>query len=299
MQRSESEPATSRRSHWTIQQLLVWATEDFRRRHFDSPRLDADLLLVEALGVDRIQLIVDRERLLSPEELSRFRGLVRRRRTGEPVAYILGQREFYGLVFRVDRRVLIPRPDTETLVDVALQRTRRRYLFGRAADLCTGCGCVAIAFARQRPTWQVTAVDIASDAVAVARDNALRLGAVPTVRLRVGNLLAPLPEHERLDLIVANPPYVPTSEYESLEAPIRDFEPRVALDGGPDGLAVTTQIIRDAPTRLAPAGVLALEVGSDQGDRVAAAMAQAGLAQIARHRDYAGRERVVSAQQPN
>jgi release factor glutamine methyltransferase len=298
MQRGESGSAKDSRT-WTIQQVLVWATEDFRRRHFDSPRLDAELLLTEALGVDRIGLIADRERLLGPEELSRYRGFVQRRRAGEPIAYIRGQREFYGLVFHVDRRVLIPRPDTETLVDVALGRTRGRHLFGRAADLCTGCGCVAIAFAQQRPTWQVTAVDIASDAVAVARDNALRLGAVPTVGFRVGDLLAPLPERERLDLVVANPPYIPTSEYELLEVPIRDFEPRVALDGGADGLGVTARIIHDAPTRLAPGGVLALEIGFDQGDRVAAAMKQVGLGQIARHRDYAGRERVVSGQQPS
>jgi release factor glutamine methyltransferase len=293
MQR-EAAGSDSAATGWTIRRVLAWAAEDFARRQFESARLDAELLLGEALGVDRIRLVIDRERPLSSTELGRFRELVRRRRAGEPVAYIRGRREFFGLEFRVDPRALIPRPDTETLVDVALERTRRRDLFGRAVDLCTGSGCVAIAFARERPTWRVTGVDIDPEAVALARENALRLGALPTVSFRVGDLFRALREGERFDLVTANPPYIPTSEYEALPPMIHDFEPRVALDGGADGLLVTARLIADAPAHLAPGGLLAVEVAWDQAEHVAELMRQAGLVDIGRYRDYAGIERVVS-----
>src|SRR5262249_39431210 len=154
-----------------------WAAEDFRARGLDTPRLDAELLLGHALSCTRVQLVIDGGRLLEPAELGRFRDLVRRRRAREPVAYLVGVREFYGRTFRVDKRVLVPRPDTETLVEEALERTRHVSMSMRALDLCTGSGCVAVTLARERPTSAVTGTDVSADALAVARDNALRLGA--------------------------------------------------------------------------------------------------------------------------
>ena len=278
---------------WTIARVIRWAAQDFGARGFDSPRLDAELLLGAALGVDRVRLIIDAARPLLPKELTRFRELIQRRRTGEPVAYLLGTREFYGLPFRVDRRVLIPRPDTEALVETALELTRSRSMCGCALDLCTGSGCVAIAYARHRPTWRVTATDRSSAALEVACENALRLGAVHNTSFREGDLFAAVSSERRFDLITANPPYVNARDYAELDAGIRDFEPREALAGGDDGLQIIGRLVAEAPRHLAPLGVLAIEIGSDQGSRARQLFAAAGFEQIGIRRDYGDRDRVV------
>ncbi len=283
---------------WTVGRVLAWAAEDFRSRGIDSARLDAELLLGNALGLDRVHLILEHQRPLTADELGRYRELIKRRRGGEPIAYILGVREFYGLPIRVDRRVLIPRPDTETLVEVALGRTAARSMFGNALDLCSGSGCVAIAFAHARRTWRVTGVDASADALEVARDNALRLGVVPGVRFLEGDLFQPLGDDERFDLVTANPPYVSDADMAELDVGIRDFEPAVALAGGSDGLAVVRRIVAGARGHLSPRGVLALEVGYDQATRVSELFEQAGLSSIERQRDYGGHERVVSGAAP-
>ena len=279
---------------WTIARVLAWAADDFKTRGLESPRLDAEVLLCEALATDRVKLIVESQRPLEPAELSRYRDLIKRRRSGEPIAYILGRREFFGLQFRVDRRALIPRPDTEALLEVALARTREHYMFGNALDLCTGSGCVAIAFAKQRPTWRVTALDASEEAIALAVENATRLGAVFGIRFGVGDLTAPLAESERFDVITANPPYIPSADIASLDPGIRDFEPRAALDGGADGLAIVRRVVTESAPRLVPGGILAVEVQYDQSDRVAELFEQAGLSEIERRRDYGAHERVVS-----
>ncbi|MGD0526419.1 MAG: peptide chain release factor N(5)-glutamine methyltransferase [Polyangiaceae bacterium] len=279
---------------WTIESLLRWAMDDFRARGVESPRLDAEVLLARALGTTRIQLIVDAKRPLAADELGRMREMVRRRRAHEPVAYILGEREFYGRAFRVDRRVLVPRPDTETLVDVALARTRDRSMSLRALDLCTGSGCVAVTLGRERPTSSFTGTDVSADALAVARDNALRLGAY-NVAWRQGDLFDAAPLPVRFDLVTANPPYVAAGEIASLMADVRDHEPRLALDGGDDGLAMLRRVIAGAPARLVrPGGVLAVEVGAGQAPAVAQLFEQAGFSSIEAKRDYARIERVVS-----
>jgi release factor glutamine methyltransferase len=278
---------------WTVESLLRWATEDFRARGIESPRLDAELLLCRALGTTRIQLIVEAKRPLAEGELAAMRELVKRRRAREPIAYILGEREFYGRTFRVDRRVLVPRPDTETLVSVALARTRALSMSTRALDLCTGSGCVAITIARERPTCSVFAADVSADALAVARDNALRLGAY-NVAFRQGDLFAAVQKERRFDLVTANPPYIPSAEIATLMPDVREHEPRQALEGGADGLALVRRIVAEAPAHLAPGGVLALEVGAGQAPAVAAMLAQSGLANVEVERDYARIERVVS-----
>jgi release factor glutamine methyltransferase len=286
-----SEPQTE---PWSIKRVLSWATDDFRRRGNKTARLDAELLLGEALGFDRIKLIVEAERPLAEGELGRYRELIKRRRNGEPIAYILGRREFFALPFRVDRRVLIPRPDTEVLVETALSGTRDRHLYGRLLDLCTGSGCVAIAFAKDRPTWRVTAVDLSPEAAALARENARRAGVVHNVGVLEGDLFAPLPEGAQFELITANPPYIPSGDISGLDVDVRDFEPRLALDGGQDGLTVIRRLLSDAPRYLVPGGLIALEVGFDQAALVAPLFQEAGFVEVARAKDLAGVERVVS-----
>jgi release factor glutamine methyltransferase len=288
---------------WTIADVLRWAADDFRARGIESPRLDAELLLARALGTTRIQLVVDARRALSAEELARFREMVKRRRTHEPVAYILGEREFWGRTFRVDRRVLVPRPDTETLVEAALERTRHVSMSMRALDLCTGSGCVAISLAKERPTAMVWATDASEEALAVARENALRLGAY-NVALRAGDLYAACPPARgadpslRFDLITANPPYIARGELATLQQDVRDFEPRMALEAGDDGLDVLRRVVAGAPAHLVPGGALAAEVGAGQAPAVAELFRGAGFDAIELRRDYARIERVVSGVLP-
>ncbi len=278
---------------WTIGAVLKWAADDFRGRGIDQPRLDAEVLLAFALRTTRVQLIVDAQRPLMPDELARFRELVKRRRAREPVAYLLGEREFYGRTFRVDRRVLVPRPDTETLVDVGLARSAARSLSARVLDLCTGSGCVAVSLACERPTTRVHATDKDPGALAVARENALRLGAY-NVSFSLGDLYEDLhAPFGRFDLVVANPPYIPTGDIPDLHADVRSFEPRIALDGGPDGLALLRRVIEGAPPFLAAGGALAVEVGAGEAEAVAALFTARGFHDVTRTRDYGKIERVV------
>jgi release factor glutamine methyltransferase len=284
---------SARTEPWTVEAVLRWAADDFRARGIESARLDAELLLGHALSVTRIQLIVEGKRPLEAGELARFRELVKRRRTFEPVAYLLGRREFYGRVFRVDARVLIPRPDTEALVDVALERTRHLSMSMRALDLCTGSGCVAVTIARERPTSTLLGADASPGALAVARDNGLRLGAY-NVGFRLGDRFGAVDGEGRFDLVTANPPYIPAHEIATLQPDIRDHEPRLALDGGDDGLQLTTAIVAEAPRHLRAHGVLAVEVGAGQAQHVCELFRAAGFGAVAARRDYGGIERVVS-----
>lgn len=283
---------------WTIGKVVVWATDDFKTRGIDSPRLEAELLLGHVLGIDRIRILLDRDRPLSADELARYKALIVRRRTHEPVAYLLGQREFYGRPFRVDKRVLIPRPDTETLVEIALERTRDRSLYARVLDLCTGSGCVAISLAKERPTWRITATDISSGALTVARDNAHRLGAHGNAAFLEGDLFGALPKAppaaRRFDLIVSNPPYIPDAEVLTLDRDVRDHEPHLALKGGGDGLALVRNIVDQAPDHLVAGGVLALEIMMGQSDEVEALLRKRGFADVSSRKDYGGIPRVVS-----
>jgi release factor glutamine methyltransferase len=187
----------------------------------------------------------------------------------------------------------VPRPDTETLVDVALERTQPISLSMRALDLCTGSGCVAITLARERVTARVLGADVSVDALAVARDNALRLGSY-NAAFAHGDLFGAVPDGQRFDLVTANAPYVASSEIEELAPEIREFEPRVALDGGRDGLDVVRRIVAQAPCHLAQGGVLALEVGAGEARSVADLLGQRGFADVEVRRDYGRVERVVS-----
>lgn len=276
---------------WTIASLVKWAVEDFRARGIESARLDAELIVAHALGIDRTRVIIDGNRPLEGAELAKLRELVKRRRAHEPIAYLRGHREFYGLQFRVDRRVLIPRPDTEALVDVALARSAHVSLSMRMLDLCTGSGCVAVAIARQRPTAKIVASDLSPDALAVARENALRLGAY-NVAFVESDLFANV--RGAFDVITANPPYVVRSEIDTLQPDVKDFEPRLALDGGEDGLDLVRRIVETAPEHLVPGGVLALEIGMGEADATKALFEARGFVDVRSDRDYAKIERVVS-----
>lgn len=282
---------------WSVRRVLGWASENLKQRGNDSARLDAELLLARVLRLDRIGLILQAERPLAPAELTEFRELFKRRRAGEPVAYLLGEREFFGIALRVDARTLIPRPDTERLVEVALERTRSRSMLGKALDLCTGSGCVAIAFARMRPTWSVTASDISSDALSVARSNAHRTGAIRNLELLEGSLFTAVTAR-RFDLITANPPYIARGEIAGLPVDVRSFEPRLALDGGLDGLELTREIVAQAANHLNAGALLAVEIGSEQGPAVVALFEQHGFRQVELALDLAGRARVVSGYGP-
>jgi len=281
---------------WTIGRVLAWAKDDLKKRSSTSPRLDAELLLAMVLGCDRIKLVIDSQRPLSPEELAAYKALHLRRRRGEPIAYIRGEREFYSRPFVVDERVLVPRPETELLVETALARTRHLSLCARVLDLCTGSGCVAITLERERPTTSVLGSDVSADALAVARANALRLGA------RVGfvqsDLFEAFPPEGQFDLVTANPPYIPEAEMAELPVDVRDFEPRVALAAGEDGLSVIRPILDQAPGRLADDGVLAIELVSGSAADVASMMRELGYREIRIEEDYGGHERIISGLRP-
>ncbi len=279
---------------WTIRKVVAWATDDLKKRGSSSPRLDVELLLGEVLKLERLRLILDAERPLSKEELTAYRALHKRRRAGEPIAYLLGRREFYGRMFRVDKRVLVPRPDTETLVEVALERTKHLSMCCRTLDLCTGSGCVAVTLAKERPTTGVVAADISVDALRVTRENAFRLGAfnVGLARADLFKGLAGL--RGKLDLITANPPYIPAGEIPTLMVDVRAFEPHLALSGGKDGLEIMRRLVADAPGFLDEGGVLAVELGFGQAADVVALFERAGFVEVAARKDLGGIERVVS-----
>ena len=289
----------------SVGEALRSATEWLRASGSRSPRLDAELLLANALGVDRAELFRTPERVLTRGEERRFDGYVVRRQAREPVAYIRGRRAFRAIELEVTPAVLIPRPETETLVDVALEVLAAVPGRGDAAhgpyeplalDVGTGSGCIALALAAENPFVRLMATDVSEAAVEVARRNAARLGLGGRVDIRRGDLLADLLPHARFDLIVSHPPYIPEAEYRALEANVRDYEPRLALDGGEDGLDVYRRLIPAAAARLRPRGVLAVEVGAGQAAAVKALLAATGAFEPAQERaDLAGIPRVVFA----
>jgi len=283
---------------WTVRRVVEWAAGDLRGRGSTSPRLDAEVLLAHVLGVDRVRLIIDSALPLGQDELARYRALHQRRRAGEAVAYLIGVREFFGRPFRVDARVLVPRPETELLVEVGLARTRERSLSARVLDLCTGSGCVAITLGRERPTTQLLATDLSEDALRVAADNALRLGASNVAFQRADLFQGVARPDGWFELITANPPYIADGEEGELPVDVRAFEPRMALFAGSDGLDVVRRIVAEAPQRLAPGGVLAMEIGAGQAPAVRALFEAAGFEEVEAARDMARHERVVSGRKP-
>ncbi len=274
---------------WTPLKLIGWTQDFFAKRGIDAPRLTAELLLAHALSCDRVRLYLDFDKPLGDADLARYRELVRRRAEGEPTAYLLGRKEFFGHAFRVDTRVLVPRPETELLVEAALAALPEG---GCALDLCTGSGCVAVSLALGRKGARVLATDVSEDALALARENASALGAV--VELATGDLWSAVHGSERFDVITSNPPYIPTKELAGLSPEVRR-EPCMALDGGEDGLAVLRRIVEGAPARLAPGGALVMEMHESHEGVLPGLCLAAGFARAEARRDLAGLPRLVVA----
>lgn len=273
---------------WTVLRVLEWTAGYFRERAIDSPRLDAELLLAATLKLDRVGLYLRYDQPLSPEELAAFRARVARRAKHEPVAYILQEVEFWSLALAVSPDVLIPRPDTEVLVEEALARGNDNR---QVLDIGTGSGAIVVALASERPQWRFTALDLSAAALAVAAANAARHGVAERIRLVRGDL-AELPARS-FDLIVANPPYIPRDDLAGLMPDVRDFEPRLALDGGPDGLCAYRAIAAQAQARLVSGGWLLVEIGQGQERAVRELFERAGLQDVYTRADYAGIVRVV------
>ena len=262
---------------WTLGALLDWTAKHLARKGAEFPRLDAEVLLAHAVGCKRIDLYGLRfAEPASPEIRQRYKELIRRRIEGCPVAYLVGKKEFHGLEFEVSPAVLIPRPDSEHVVmeGIGLAKSSPEP---RILDIGTGSGNLAVTLAKLLPAALITATDQSADALKIAATNAAKHGVTERVRFLHGDLCAPLPPGESFDLIVSNPPYIAREEMPNLPPGVRDFEPRLALDGGPGGFAVFDRLIGEVPAWLKPGGYLLVEIG--------AAQEKHGRQQIERHRD--------------
>jgi release factor glutamine methyltransferase len=248
---------------WTIKRLLDWTTQFLTQKGSESPRLDTEVLLAFALGCKRIELYTRHDEEPDEESRKKFRDLIRQRMEGCPVAYLVGRKEFFSLEFEVNRSVLIPRPDSECVVDECL-RLAKAMSEPRVLDIGTGSGNIAVAVARLHKTAQVTAVDLSPEALGVAERNAGKHGVASRIRFLQGDLFAPVPVEDRFDFVLSNPPYIPHDDIAKLEAGVRDYEPHVALNGGKDGYAVFNCLVAEAPKVLKADGYLIVEIGSPQ-----------------------------------
>ncbi|HKA32084.1 MAG TPA: peptide chain release factor N(5)-glutamine methyltransferase [Candidatus Binatia bacterium] len=259
----------------------------------ESARLDAEILFAETVHIERSGLLLNRDLTFDEATLARFCALIARRASGEPVSYIIGRREFWSLDFIVTPAVLTPRPETELLVETAL-KLLAAMASPRILDLGTGSGAIAVALAKEIPNAEIFATDISEEALEIARANAQRHGVEDGIRFVRGDLFAPLAE-VRFDAIVSNPPYIKSDDIAALPRDVRDFEPRIALDGGADGLDFYRRIAREAARHLTAGGFVAVEIGAGMGEEVAGLFAQAGLGDVRIENDLAGLQRVVSA----
>ena len=282
---------------WTIIKLLKWATTYFRSHDIESARASAEILLAHALDLQRIDLYLRYDQPLDGDELNRFKALIKRRVKREPVAYIVGQKGFWSIDLKVSKDVLIPRPETECLVEAALDVlcTATPESSQRILELGTGSGAVILALAAQHADRLYFASDASLSAIRIARENARRLHLEEHIRLFGGDWFTPLhPNTGCFDLILSNPPYIKTAELENLQPEIFNFEPIRALDGGPDGLSCLRRIIDHAHHYLKPRGSLLLEIGHDQQVDVHQLMKQCGQYDgFVCTQDYGGRDRVV------
>ncbi|NMD99739.1 peptide chain release factor N(5)-glutamine methyltransferase [Selenomonas bovis] len=278
---------------WTIGRILKWTEQYFKQKNIESPRLDAEVLLSHILGRERIYLYVHFDEPLEPTELARYREAIKQRVQRVPVAYIIGEKEFMGLTFRVTADTLVPRPDTEILVQAAVERLRAHGEAPRFADIGTGSGAICLSVLHFLPKAQADTVDISPAARAVAEENAAALEVADRVTFHTGDLLAPL-AGQCYDAILSNPPYIPDGDIAALAPEVRLKEPRTALAGGKDGLDFYRRLTADAPANLKDGGFLAVEVGIHQAAPVAA-LAVPAFSRTEILKDYAGIERVVIA----
>ena len=254
---------------WTILALIRWADERFKKEGLETPRLDAEVLLAETLGVNRVGLYTHYDQPLQPDELARFKKLILRRLKREPIAYILEKREFWSLSFKVTPSVLIPRPETEILVAEALKTLAQ--LDGKEISILeigTGSGAISVALARELPAARVVATDLSAKALALAEENALQHTVRAQIQFLQGDLFQPLPKGSDFSLVITNPPYVPRGDFPSLMPEVRDFEPRMALDGGVDGLDFFRRALPRVGEFLNSGGWFLAEMGEGQDQKI-------------------------------
>jgi release factor glutamine methyltransferase len=276
---------------WTTLSVLEWTTKRFAEAGIGAARLEAQVLLAHVLQCTRTQLYMSFDKPLGEAELAAYRELIKRRLAGEPVAYLVGEHEFWGMPLYVDPSVLVPRPDTETVIEVARELRGDRSAPCRVLDLCTGSGAIALALAKELPAATVVATDVSEAAVAIARKNAARNGRGERVDVRLGDLWAPVGD-ETFDLIASNPPYIASAVIPTLPAEVRR-EPVLALDGGNDGMAFYDRICGEARRHLVPGGALVVEHGFDQADAVRERFERAGLTKVTLVHDLAKHPRVT------
>lgn len=280
---------------WTLKAALDWVRGFLAEKSDENPRLSAEWLLSAATGLSRVELYAYHDRPLTPEERDTLRESVRRRAAGEPLQYVTGEVAFRHLVLKVRPGVLIPRPETEVLAGEVLAAIAGIET-PLVVDVCTGSGCIALSVAQEHPGAVVHAVDLAPVAVEVSRENASRLGLADYVLVHEGDLLAPLPAALRgaVHAIVSNPPYIPSADVDDLPLEVAGFEPRLALDGGPDGLEVFRRLLADSREWLAPGGVIAVEL-DERCVQSAAQEAQEWYEEVRVITDLAGRDRIITA----
>lgn len=289
----------SGRPDWTPLKLIGWATEYFDTHRVDSPRTSAEILLAHALNLKRIDLYLRHDQPLNSDELTRFKTLIKRRINREPVAYILGYKEFWSLNLEVNPNVLIPRPETECLVERALESLAAGSSSASKSilELGTGSGAIVVALASENSRHSYLGTDISGEAVRVARQNAIRHGLDAKIRFMVADWFAPFdPKSAGFDLIVSNPPYIRSGDIQRLEPEIYAYEPLLALDGANDGLRDLRRIIQTAYAYLKPDGVLLMEMGHDQKEPLKQIINTSGQYEDPEfYKDYSGHDRIVSA----
>ncbi len=286
-------------AEWTIQKLLNWTAEHFTEKGIDSPRLSAELLLSHVLELKRIELYTQFDKPVAKPQLDKLHDLVKRAGENEPVAYLIGRTEFYSLELDITRDCLIPRPETELLVERAIEFLRTRSSKQFVCDLCTGSGCIAVAIAKNFPAADIIATDICDAALSVAERNVEKYQLKERIKLLCGNLFDPvIPQLdvEKFDLIVCNPPYVSDIEFEKLDKNVKDYEPKHALYAGTDGLDVYRRICEKAGQFLKPGAALILEIGYAQGQAVKELLEEAQcFEKITIEKDFHDNDRVVTA----
>ena len=285
--------------HWTIQKLLSWITEYFTEKGLDSPRLSAELLLSRVLEMKRIELYTQFDKPVAKPQLDKLHELVKRAANNEPIQYLIGKTEFYSIELAVTPDCLIPRPETELLVQRAIEFLRKRTGPQFVCDLCTGCGPIAVAIAKNFSTAQILATDICDHALEIAAKNVETHKLKDRIQLLQGDLFAPIvPQLDvaKFDLIVCNPPYVSCSEFEQLDSNVRDYEPKLALLAGTDGLDVYRRIAESIDRFLKDDAALIMEIGYAQGPAVRELLEQTGVfAEIKVEKDINNNDRVVTA----
>lgn len=286
-------------SDWTIKKLLDWITEHFTQKGIDSPRLSSEILLSHVLRISRIELYTNFDKTVSKPDLDTLHKLVRRAAQHEPVGYLVGRAEFYSLTLEISKDCLIPRPETELLVERAIEFLRKRSGHQFVCDLCTGSGCIAVAIGKNFTEADIIATDICDSALNIAAHNVDKHGLADRIKLLCGDLFDPvIPQLDtaKFDLIVCNPPYVTTAEYAAIDKNVKEYEPELALHAGPEGLDIYRRIVEKIEDFLKPTAALMLEIGYSQGPAVRQLLEQADcFAEIKIEKDFHDNDRIVTA----